>query len=30
VAPVPLYACTVEDDTVLVDIEHQLNDADPS
>jgi 3-phenylpropionate/trans-cinnamate dioxygenase ferredoxin subunit len=30
VAPVPLYACKVEQDTVLVDVEHQLNDADPS
>jgi 3-phenylpropionate/trans-cinnamate dioxygenase ferredoxin subunit len=30
VAPIPIYACKVEDDTVLVDVEHQLNDADPS
>jgi 3-phenylpropionate/trans-cinnamate dioxygenase ferredoxin component len=30
VAPVPLYACTVEGDAVLVDVEHPLNDADPS
>jgi 3-phenylpropionate/trans-cinnamate dioxygenase ferredoxin subunit len=30
VKPVPLYACKVEDDTVLVDLEHQLNDAEPS
>ena len=26
----PLYACKVGNDTVLVDVEHQLNDADPS
>jgi 3-phenylpropionate/trans-cinnamate dioxygenase ferredoxin subunit len=30
VAPVPMYACKVENDTVLVDVEHQLNDAHPS
>ena len=30
VAAVPLYACKVEEDTVLVDLEHQLNDAAPS
>jgi len=30
VAAVPLYACKVENDTVLVDVEHQLNDAEPS
>jgi 3-phenylpropionate/trans-cinnamate dioxygenase ferredoxin subunit len=30
VAPVPLYACRVEDDAVLVDVDEQLNDADPS
>ena len=30
VRPVPVYACKVEDDTVLVDVEHQLNDAEPS
>jgi hypothetical protein len=30
VAAVPLYACAVENDTVLVDVEHPLIDADPS
>jgi len=30
VAPVPVYACRVEDDAVLVDVDQQLNDAEPS
>jgi 3-phenylpropionate/trans-cinnamate dioxygenase ferredoxin component len=30
VAAVPLYACRVEDDAVLVDLDAQLNDAAPS
>jgi 3-phenylpropionate/trans-cinnamate dioxygenase ferredoxin subunit len=30
VAAVPLYACKVEDGTVLVDLDQQLNDAAPS
>ena len=29
VAPVPVYACTVEDGTVLVDLDRPLNDAQP-
>ena len=30
VAPVPIYACKVEEDTVLVDLDQQLNNATPS
>lgn len=30
VAPVPVYACRIEGDTVLVDLEQQLNDARPA
>jgi 3-phenylpropionate/trans-cinnamate dioxygenase ferredoxin component len=30
VAAVPVYACKVEEDAVLVDLDHQLNDANPS
>ena len=27
VAPIPVYACKIEDDAILVDIDQQLNDA---
>lgn len=27
VAPIPVYACTVQDGTILVDVDRQLNDA---
>ena len=30
VAPVPLYACKLEDGAVLVDLDQQLNDAVPA
>ena len=30
VAAVPLYACRIEDGAVLVDLDQQLNDAEPS
>lgn len=30
VAAVPLYACRIEGDTVLVDLDQQLNDASPA
>ena len=29
VDPIAVYACKVEDDTVLVDLDHRLNDAVP-
>lgn len=30
VAPIPVYACRIDDGAVLVDLDRQLNDATPS